>query len=275
MKKIPIGIQLYSVRDEMEKDFEGTIKKISEMGYEAVEFAGLFGHSAEETKRICKEAGVDPISAHIGPDVLLANLEKEIKTYHDIGCRYIVIPWVRKGKDLPGGTNYGDFLKTISLIAAEMRKYGMKLLYHNHDFEFEKINGEYKIDILFKDTDPAELQSEPDTCWVKVGGEDPVDFLERYSDRIPLVHIKDYVGGKTANMYKLIDGGVVENEVETDNFFEQRPVGYGVQDVKAVYDASVKIGAECFIVEQDDVTPGKTSMECAKLSVDFIKNNIL
>lgn len=273
MTKLPIGIQLYSVRDEMEKDFEGTIKTLAEYGYTAVEFAGLFDHTAEDVKRICKEAGVDPISAHVGPDVLLANLEEEIKKYHDIGCRYIGIPWASVSRDLPGGTDYPAFLEAIRKIAAEMSKYGMKLVYHNHDFEFTKIDGQYKIDILYADTTPDELQTELDTCWVRVGGPDPAEFVLKYSGRAPLVHIKDYVGGPTANMYKLIDGGVVESKVETDNgFFEQRPVGYGVQDVQSIISASEKAGAECIIVEQDDTTPGMTSMECAKKSIEFIKS---
>lgn len=272
MTKLPIGIQLYSVRDEMEKDFAGTIKAIAEMGYDQVEFAGLFGHTAEEVKAICAEAGVTPISAHVGMNVILADVAGVVKTYADIGCKYMAIPWM-SGDSLPGGEKYAESLENIKTVAAELRKYGMKLCYHNHDFEFKKIDGKNKLDILYADTDPADLQTQIDTCWAKVGGEDPAEYVKKYTGRAPLVHIKDYVGEKSAHMYGLIDGGKAEEVNEKPAVpFEQRPVGYGVQDVAAVLEASAAAGAESFIVEQDDATPGKTPMECAKLSIDYIRS---
>ena len=126
MKDFPIALQLYSVRDDMAADFEGTLKKVKALGYDGVEFAGLFGHSAEEVKAICAEAGVTPISAHVAPTVVLPDIEGVVKTYADIGCKYMVIPWM-SGESLPGGPKYEQFLKDIRTIAAELKKYGMKL----------------------------------------------------------------------------------------------------------------------------------------------------
>ncbi|MEE0946654.1 MAG: sugar phosphate isomerase/epimerase [Acutalibacteraceae bacterium] len=272
MSKLPVGIQLYSVRDAMEADFAGTLKKIKEMGYDAVEFAGLFDHSADEVKALCEEIGLIPISAHVGRGVIMADVEKVIGDYATIGCKYIAIPWASCDNDLVGSKGYDSFLADLKVIAAECAKYGMKLLYHNHDFEFAKYEGKNKLDILYADTTPDVLQTQIDTCWAKVGGEDPAKFVMKYAGRAPLVHLKDFVGSKSANMYALIDGGVVEEKEEEIVPFELRPVGYGIQDVLSIIKAAENAGAEMFIVEQDNWSLGRTSMESAKLSIDYIKN---
>ena len=148
----------------------------------------------------------------------------------------------------------------------------MKLLYHNHDFEFVKIDGKNKLDILYADTTPEELGTQVDTCWAKVGGEDPAKYIMKYAGRAPLVHIKDFVGSKSAKMYDLIDGGVVEENNEEAVPFELRPVGYGIQDVLSIIKAAENAGAEMVIVEQDNWSLGRNSIESAKLSVDYIRN---
>lgn len=272
MTKLPVGIQLYSVRGALEKDFAGTIKAIADMGYDQVEFAGLYGHSAEEVKAICAEAGVTPISAHVSIGEVLPDVAGVVKTYADIGCKYMVIPWMN-ASSLPGGEKYEEFLGQIKTIAAELRKYGMKLCYHNHDFEFEKIDGKNKLDILYAETDPADLQTQIDTCWANVGGENPSDYVKKYTGRAPLVHIKDFVGQKSNNMYGLIGGGKTE-EVKTEPAvkFELRPVGSGVQDVAAILAAAEAAGAESVIVEQDEPSLGKTPMECAEMSIKYIRS---
>ena len=270
MSKLPIGIQLYSVRDAMDADFAGTLKELKKMGYDAVEFAGLFNHTAEQVKAMCDEAGLIPISAHVGRGVIMQDVEKVVGDYAKIGCKYMAIPSASADKELPGAPGYEEFLADIRTISAECKKYGMKLLYHNHDFEFVKIDGKNKLDILYADTTPDELCTQIDTCWAKVGGEDPAKYVLKYSGRAPLVHIKDFVGSKSAKMYDLIDGGEVKEE-EPVARFELRPVGYGIQDVLSIFKASEAAGAEMLIVEEDSPALGRTSMECAKLSIDYIK----
>lgn len=270
MSKLPVGIQLYSVRDYMEKDFAGTLKELKKMGYDAVEFAGLFDYSAEEVKAMCEDADLIPISAHVGRGVIMQDVKKVIGDYAAIGCKYVAIPWASAETDLPGSTGYDSFLADIKTIAAECDKYGMKLLYHNHDFEFTKIDGKNILDILYSDTTPDVLQTQVDTCWAKVGGEDPSVYVLKYAGRAPLVHIKDFVGSKSANMYELIDGGKVKAE-DAIVPFELRPVGYGIQDVLSIFKASEKAGAEMVIVEQDRPALGRDSLECAKLSIDYIR----
>ncbi len=272
MINLPIAIQLYSVRDDMAKDFEGTLKKIKAMGYDGVEFAGIFDKSAEEVKSICAANGLTPISAHVAPTQILADIEGVVKTYADIGCKFMVIPWMN-GESLPGGPKYEQFLKDIRTISAELKKYGMKLGYHNHDFEFNKIDGKNKLDILYADTTPDELQTQIDTCWANVGGENPAEYVKKYSGRAPLVHIKDFVGQKSDNMYGLIGGGKTENNGEKPAVpFELRPVGYGVQDVAAIVNAAEEAGADWVIDEQDNPSMDKTPMECAEMSINYLKS---
>ena len=147
---------------------------------------------------------------------------------------------------------------------------GIQLLYHNHDFEFLKIDGKYALDILY-DTVPADLlQTEIDTCWVNVGGEEPAAYVEKYTGRAPIVHLKDFSGSKgNGPLYKLI--GIEEEAQETTSTFEFRPVGSGVQDWKKIIASAEKAGAEWVIVEQDDPSMGKTPMECAEMSINYLK----
>ena len=268
----PIGVQLYSVRDAMAEDFEGTIKKVKEMGYDGVEFAGLFGNSPEKVKAICDENGLVPISAHVSYDEIAADPEKVISDYAKIGCKYIAIPYAVEERR-PGGELFDETVEGIRNFAAIGKKYGITMLYHNHDFEFEKLNGEYLLDLLYKALSADELQTELDTCWVNYGGEDPAAYLRKYAGRAPVVHIKDFVAkSRGAKVYDLIgidDGAQELADGEKD--FSYMPVGYGVQDMPAIVDACKAAGAEWLIIEQDDPSMGKTPLECIKLSIDYLK----
>ena len=181
--KLPIAIQLYSVRDDMEKDFYGTVKKVKELGYEGVEFAGLFGKSGVEVKAICDEIGVVPVSAHVPYYDMLENPEAVLKDYKDMGCKYVVVPYLTE-ECRPGTDGWDATVKGIGKIGEAAKEMGMLLLYHNHDFEFLKIDGEYALDILYN-TIPADiLATEIDTCWVNVGGENPAEGAKQSIDSV-------------------------------------------------------------------------------------------
>ena len=274
MSKIVVGLQLYSVRDFLEKDFMGTLEKVKEMGYDAVEFAcGFYGHTGKEVKAKCDELGLKPLSAHVDRKTILTSPEKVIGNYADAGCKYIAIPWSDWKVDLPGADGYETFKNDLVKISEVCKKYGIALLYHNHDFEFVKVDGEYKLDILYKDLDENVLKTEIDVCWARVGGENPSEYVLKYTGRAPLVHFKDYVGERSSDMYELIGGGKVhQSDVKPVTPFEFRPVGYGVQDVKSLLAAAEGAGAEAIIVEQDKPSMDKTSLECAEMSVKYIKS---
>lgn len=268
MYDFPIALQLYSVRDDMAADFEGTLKKVKDLGYDGVEFAGLFGKSAAEIKKMCDEIGVVPISAHV-PFVDLINDPDLMKTYSEIGCQYVVIPYLTE-EYRPGAEKFREVIDGAKMLGLKAKELGMKLCYHNHDFEFVKINGEYALDILYKEV-PADLLSpQLDICWVNIGGENPSEYIRKYNGRIEIVHLKDFVGSLSENMYALI-GIDDDKKKEASGSFEFRPVGYGLQNFPEILNASKDVGAKWVVVEQDAPSMGKTPLECAEMSINYLK----
>ena len=255
-----IALQLYSVREEAQKDFAGTLKAVRAMGYRAVEFAGLYGHAPEEVRELCLEADLIPLAAHVPFMELLTKTEKTVSAYKAIGCRYIAIPSLPP-EYRPNGENYAKLFEAVKAIGAEAARQGLVLQYHNHDFEFEKIDGEYALDILYSSVGPELLQTEIDTCWVRVAGLDPAEYLKKYAGRAPTVHLKDYTGSRTRNMYALI--GVDEDQKKKpEGAFEFRPLGKGLQDFPPIIRAAIDGGAQWLIVEQDAPGLGCTPLEC-------------
>ncbi len=269
---LPIAIQFYSVRDEAEKDFFGTLKKIKEMGYEGVEFAGLFGHSGEEVKAMCEELNLTPVSAHVPLDDMIADAKGTLETYKTIGCKYVAVPYITEERR-PGAEKWDETVAAIKEIGSAAKELGLTLLYHNHDFEFVKINGEYGLDVLYN-TVPADLlQTELDTCWVNVGGEVPAEYILKYTGRAPVVHLKDFVMKGKEKPKKLYDLIGIDDESESANEedFSFKPVGYGVQDFPSILAASVKAGASWVVVEQDQPDKGNTPLNAAKMSIEYLK----
>ena len=269
MKDFPIGLQLFSVREDMEADFRGTLQKVKDMGYETVEFAGLYDNDPKEVKKMCEEIGINPISAHVTYSLLVEN-PNLMDDYAMIGCKFIVIPYMDKDV-LYDNERFKQFVKEVEMLGKKANELGVTLAYHNHDFEFEKVDGEYVIDRIYKALPADLLEAEFDTCWVNVGGENPVDYIKNYANRVTILHLKDFVGGQTANMYGLI--GIDENEKkDTNGEFDFRPVGSGVQDFPAILKAAKESGTKWVIVEQDLPSMGLTALECAKKSLDYLKN---
>ncbi len=266
---LPIAIQLYSVRDDAAADFKGTLEVIKAMGYEGVEFAGLYGYAPADIKAMCEEIGLVPISAHVPYYDMVADPEGVLKDYAEIGCKYVVIPYLTP-ECRPGTDGFAKVVENAALLGKVANSLGMTLLYHNHDFEFEKIDGKYALEVLY-DTVPAELlKTELDTCWVRVGGEEPAAYVRKYTGRAPIVHLKDYAGGKSEHMYELIGIESEEAPVE-ENPFEFRPVGSGVQDMPAIIAAAEAAGAEWLVVEQDQPSMGLSPIECAKKSIGYLR----
>ena len=271
MKKFKIGLQLYSIRWQMEENMEETLKKVKEMGYECVEFAGYFGRSAEEIRAMLDKYGLECVSVHLSSDVFLKDMEKEAQYMKTLGAKYYAIPWLNvenyKDEEL-----YKKLIGNIKEMSAVLKKYGIQLCYHNHDFEFEKVDGEYKLDRLYSDVPADLLSTQFDTCWVNVGGENPSNYIRKYNGRIEIIHLKDFVGSKSENMYGLIGAEGKEKGKDTSNKFELRPVGSGVQDFPAILAASKEVGAKWVVVEQDEPSMGKNRLECAEVSINYLKS---
>lgn len=250
MKQIPVAVQLYSVRNEAEKDFAGTVKKIAEMGYDGVELAGLYGLRTEEVLRALEEAELPAVSAHVPVEEFEKDMEKTLDQYEALGCRWLAIPWLPEERRF-GGERYEETLQLMRKISEGCGSRGMQLLYHNHAFEFEKTpEGVYHLDRLYEDVPAGVLGAEPDICWVQVGGEDPCGFLKRYEGRCPVLHMKDFVWkGKEAELTVL---------------------GQGEVAVKAAAQTGAECGAEWFVIEQDD-HPAGTPMENMEQGLVFLK----
>lgn len=256
-----LALQLYSVREDLEKDFFGTLKQVKEMGYDGVEFADLHGKTPTELKALCEQAGLLPLSGQIWPSVL-EDPKTIIAEYAKSGIGYVVISL---GYDLDAGYFVCDVEKPIAACKAAL-ELGLVPLYHNHNAEFRTLNGKVSYDAMF-DAIGDVLKAEPDVCWIQVAGIDPVEHLKRYAGRVPVVHLKDY--WMPAEMAAKPHYGDVDEQDGTP--FEFRPLGMGLLDLKAVVQSAKEAGAEVLVVEQDEPTPGMTAMECAKKSLDALK----
>lgn len=269
--KLPVAVQLYSVRDEMEKDFYGTIRQMKELGYDGVEFAGLFGEEPAKIKAFCDEIGIVPISAHVPYFDMLNNPEKVLSDYAEIGCKYVAVPYLTE-ECRPGTDGFASTVEGIRKIAQVARALGIQLLYHNHDFEFVTIDGEYALDVLYSSIPTELLKTEIDTCWVNVAGVNPAEYIEKYSGRSPVVHLKDFKksGDKLGKLYDLI--GIDDKaEHEEEDAFSFMPIGYGVQDIPEILAACEKVGAEWVVVEQDSPAKNDTPLNSVRLSREYLK----
>lgn len=271
MKQFKVGLQLYSVRNDMEKDFEGTLKAVKDMGYDYVEFAGFFGKSADEVKEILDRLGLTAISVHEGTQNFNEKGQEAIDYLKAIGIKYCAIPWYNKD-DMEN--KWDEMIADFKNYSKALKDAGIKLLYHNHDFEFKKINGEYMMDRLYKELDSSVLDPEFDTCWVHYAGENPCEYIEKYAGRVEVIHLKDFVcknlGG--GPVYALIDkdGNEIKGTKE-DNGFEFRPVGSGIQNFPTILEAAEKSGTEIVIVEQDQFV-GIEPLEGVKQSREYLKS---
>lgn len=258
-----IALQVYSIRDEAAADFRGTMQAVKEMGYQGVELAGTYDMTVAQVKKILDEVGLQFVSAHVPVD----ELEKDevLDEYAAAGLKYIAVPYISGFRDEEMMLATID---RIRKIAVRTKARGMQLMYHNHDFEFKKINDRYVLDAIYEEISEDLLKTEIDTCWVNVGGENPAEYVLKYSGRAPIVHLKDFCGVKNDHMYALIGLSVDNNDPQE---FELRPVGCGVQDIPSIVDAADRAGASWLIVEQDRPSMDKTPMECARMSMEYLK----
>ena len=238
MKKFNVGIQLYGVRKSMAADFEGTLKSLSEMGYEYVEFAGYHGKSSEEIKAILDKYNLKCVSVHQGIEFFDEDPEEKCAFLKNFGVKYNVIPWYEKEK-LAGSAEWEETKAKFARAAATLKKNGMMLGYHNHEFEFQKADEKYLHDYIFEAIDEDSIVPELDTCWVRYAGLDPVSMIKKYKGRVEIVHLKDFVCKSFASgpVYDLIDGSGNDSgkpKSREENEFLFRPLGKGIQDFAAI-----------------------------------------
>jgi sugar phosphate isomerase/epimerase len=269
MEQRPIAYQVYSARDEAQQDLAAVLRQLADMGYDGVEFAGFYGHSAAEVRAMLDQNGLKAISSHVPFDQIRRDPFGVIAYHQAIGAPYIAVPYLGED-DRPGSAGFARSIRDIRRFGALCREAGIQLLYHNHDFEFTAVSGEYGLDFLYETIEPELLQTELDMCWVKYAGVDPAQYVRKYAGRCPVVHLKDYVGRKgDKSPYALIGDEKSEQAADT-TAFEFRPVGHGCQNVPEIVEASIESGAQWFVVEQD-LSVGRPPLEAARMSIETLK----
>ncbi len=185
-----IGVQLYTVRDMMKDDFEGTIAKVAKIGYKEVEFAGYFGRTGQQVRAVVDKNGLKAVSTHVQYDELDDKFPSVIDTSKAIGLEYIVCPWIpeelRKSPDI-----WKQASEKFNRCGELSKKAGMQFAYHNHWFEFLPVNGKLPYDELLKLCDAKLVKMEMDLCWITAAGADPLKYFRENPGRFPLVHVKD------------------------------------------------------------------------------------
>lgn len=184
MKK---SVQLYAIRALAERDFEAAIRTVAEIGYEGIEFAGFFGHSAEQVAEWLNKYNLVASGAHVDIKLITEQPDETIAFHRTIGNSNIICPWA----SMETRAEVEETAARFRAVAPKYKAAGMKLGYHNHSHEFAKDGGECLIDILAANTSPDELMLEFDAYWVYRGGADPVKYMEKYADRVNLFHAKD------------------------------------------------------------------------------------
>jgi sugar phosphate isomerase/epimerase len=241
-----IGLQLYTVRDDMKKDFEGTLKNVAGIGYKQVEFAGYFDHSPADVRAILKRYHLDAPSSHIGtPHVLEKDFDKIIDAAKTIGHKYLIVAYIEE-KDRTPLDNYRKFADLFNTAGEQAKKAGLRLGYHNHDFEFKPIEGQLPYDLMLQRTDPKLVAFEMDLFWVTKGGKNPLDYFARYPGRFEAVHVKDMDAG----------GGMVD-------------VGKGKIDFAHIFAQRKKAGIRYYFVEHDNPSP--SAIESVRSSYNYLE----
>jgi sugar phosphate isomerase/epimerase len=240
-----VGLQLYTVRDDMQKDFEGTLAKVAAIGYREVEFAGYFNQSPANVRAILARHGLKSPSTHVD----YASLDEDkwpavVEASHTIGHAFIVMPWfddaTRAQPDI-----WKKASEKFNRAAAVSRKAGIQFAYHNHNFEFAGVEGARPYDLLLADCDPSLVKFEMDLCWIEAAGQDPLTYFRKYPGRFPMVHAKDLKtlptppapGAPAPPIDQLLP--------------DVTDVGSGVIDWKRIFADSTQAGVQHYFVEHD------------------------
>jgi sugar phosphate isomerase/epimerase len=243
----------------MKQDFDGTIAGVAKIGYKEVEFAGYFGKTPKEAKAVIDANGLTSPSAHHPIDALESKLPEILEGAHVIGQKFIVCPYLDAKSRTADG--YKHLAEVCNRAGEATQKAGIQLCYHNHSFEFEKVDGiEGKpFDYLLAQTNPKLVKIEMDLCWMAVAGQDPVAYFNKHPGRFPLVHAKDWTNEGTGSRdYEGAVGHPVSGHMTN--------VGSGTIDWKKIFAQSGKAGIQHYFVENDDAK----SLDDPKASYDYL-----
>jgi sugar phosphate isomerase/epimerase len=253
-KEKVIGLQLYTVRDKIKQDLDGTLNRLAEIGYNSMEAAGysftdgtFYGMKPKAFSEKLNGLGMTLNSSHTICDTDTA--DKTFADAAEAGCKFVIYPYLAA----PLRQNIDDYkaiAEKFNKLGEVAKKYDIRFGYHNHAFEFDKMDGQIGMDVLLGETDPELVTFELDLYWVTKGGQNPVDFIKKHAGRFELFHVKDMV--KT-----------------NDQFFA--PVGTGRIDFESIFAIKETAGMKVFFVEQDrfkDYDP----FESVEISFNYLNN---
>ena len=237
------GIQLYTVREQMKKDVAATLEAIASFGYKEVEFAGYFGHSPAKIKSMLQDAGLTAPSAHIGLSNFDKNLTKTLDDALEAGHKFVTVPAMPK--ILRNVEGYKKTADKFNVFGEEANKRGLRFGYHNHNFEFEVMDGITPYDLLLDRVDAKNMQFTLDLYWVTKAGHSPLAYIDKYPGRFEQCHVKDMDS----------KGNMVD-------------VGDGIIDFPSIFAASKMAGFKHYYVEKDRT---ENSLLTAQRSAVYLK----
>jgi sugar phosphate isomerase/epimerase len=258
-----VGVQLYTVRTDLQKDFDGTLAKVAGIGYKEVEFAGYFGRTPQQVKETLQRCGLVSPSAHLDY-ATVSNPDKWKQALDDaatIGQTFLVNPWIDPSMRNDPGV-WKRIADTYNTAGAAARAHGIQFCYHNHNFEFYSspgADGRQPFDVLLESCDPTLVKMELDLCWISAAGKDPLTYFSRYPGRFPLVHLK--------GLRKVPAASATPVPIETV-LPDVTDVGHDdVVDWKRILAKSQQAGIEHYFVEHD---MPKDPFASLKASYDYI-----
>ena len=251
---LPIALQLYTIRNILEQDFAGGLRKVAQIGYQNVEVASLGEHSPKDVRRMCDDIGLTIVAWHTPLDAIDSDLDPLILATEALGCRYVVIAYLPS--ELRTRAGYTQVARTLDRVGRGVAQAGQTLCYHHHSFEWESLPGATGaddargIDILLNQTDRAHVQVELDLYWVQHAGDDPLAWMNRLSGRVPLLHVKDMA------------------DAPDHHFCE---VGTGIVDIPWAVAQAQRYGIKHLIVEQDANWIDGDALASARMSYENLK----
>jgi sugar phosphate isomerase/epimerase len=273
LRRDRIGVQLYTVRDQMEKDFNGTLERVAQIGFKEVEFAGYYNHSPADVRSLIDRLGLTAPSSHIGLDVLQKDLAGQIQAARTIGHEFITIPALMEA--FSGKPIDADFWQRTATefnrIAKALQAEGIGFAYHNHSFEFAPLaGGGTGYDILLAQTDPALVKFELDLLWATFAGQDPVAMFKKSPGRYVMWHVKDLRGVQEARQAAAAAGSNVMQQMGAA-MPRITAVGTGDIDFRRIFAEASTAGLRHFFVENDAAPNTPSSLGDIKTSFDNLK----
>ncbi|MDR3086117.1 MAG: sugar phosphate isomerase/epimerase [Christensenellaceae bacterium] len=248
MSKVQIGSPLYIVREQCQRDLFAAIQKLKEVGFDGIEFQGFFGKGAKETRQCLDDLGLQALGSQLSVARLREDARGTFDFHRTVGISLMTVAGYSADELL---NQTGKVVDEIAGLSAIAKEYGIRLLYHNHDWEvIEKKDGKTAMETLLDAADPSILQVEPDIGWMESTQADAAYYLSKYKGRCPIIHIKDYYTSNHDLLGRVHDFLPARGPKERGEF-EFRPAGYGVCNLPRLLPYCIESSPEWYVTDHD------------------------